>query len=103
MQHIQPSIMNIDNIIVLFCQYAGITREELYGESRRKDIWNTRYMLMHYLHYAQGLSANELARLFNRTRGSVFRGLRTIRSHIKFHKNVKDEYDFIVERIGDSL
>ena len=94
--------MTIDSVIHFFCTHKGITKEELIGKTRRADIWLTQNMVWHYLHYNLGMSATQLSKKFNRNRPSIFRGIRVLKQHIKFHKHIKDEYESLIKKMEES-
>lgn len=95
--------MTIDSVIHFFCTHKGITKEELIGHERRNDLWKLRNFLWHYCHYNLGYSANQLSKTFNRNRPSIFRGIRVLKQHIKFHKHIKDEYEALIKKMEESL
>lgn len=91
--------MVFENIVSVFCSSRGTTQESVFGADRKAEVWYTRYMLWHYLHYNANLSANQLSRMFNRNRPSIFRGIRLLKHQMKYDKNLRAEYHAIVEKI----
>lgn len=91
--------VNTDNIIDFFCNKKNVCRDSLLGDSIRIKDCATRYMIWYYLHCEDGLSISKIARKFNRTRGSVFRGIRMMRNHIRLYKDVKTEYDGLLNEL----
>lgn len=91
--------MTLDAIIECFCQEHQTTKNELFSNTKQVDISYVRYMIWFYLHYNMGLSANQLAKIFNRNRPSIFRGMRIIKHNIKHNREIRDKYHSIVERL----
>lgn len=94
--------MQIDSIIRFFCIQRGVDYAELKGFGRTSNLVETRFMVWHYLHFNMGLSCTVLSKLFHRNRPSIFRGIRVVKQHMRFHKHVKEEYDSIVKKIKDA-
>lgn len=91
----------IDTIIETFCRERGITPTEFCNPKRKSNVWITRYMIWHYLHYTCGMSANRLAKHFKRNRPSIFRGIRIIKHQFRYHKGLCAEYHAIVKKLED--
>lgn len=91
--------MSQDFIIDTFSQERGFTAQQIFSNERNPDIWYTRYMIWYYLHVSHNVSANKLSRLFNRNRPSIFRGIRIMKHHLSYYKDVRDQYDAIVAKI----
>lgn len=90
--------MTIENIIRTFCTHRHISEEYIIvGNNRR--INDTKYMIWVYLHCEMGISANQIAKRFGRNRPSVFRGIRIIKHQFKYHEQLREEYQSIVEKL----
>lgn len=90
--------MAIENIIKTFCAHRHISEVDIVIVNNR-HINDTKYMIWFYLHYAMGVSANQIAKRFKRNRPSVFRGIRIIKHHFKYHKELREEYQTIIQKI----
>lgn len=99
LRHQSIAIMNIENIVETFCKMRNVQPSELFGGRRQKDVWNTRYMVWHYLHYELKMSANKLSVHFNRNRPSIFRGIRIIKHQMMFDKDLRKEYHRIIKEV----
>lgn len=84
--------MTIEEIILFFCTKRGIPPEEITRRGRNPKRWCTQYMIWHYLHYSMGMSLLCIARKVDRSRESVCRGIRVLKGHMRYHKDVRDEY-----------
>lgn len=91
--------MTTEEIILFFCNQTGLDPTTIYNREKNDNIWHTRYMIWHYLHHTQGMSATKLSKLFDRNRPSIFRGLRVFRNHLQFHSEVRKEYYGIVKKL----
>lgn len=91
--------MDIDRSIDIFCENRGTDRNIILGDGRGTEVWCTRYMIWHYLHYNVNVSATQLAKLFRRNRPSIFRGIRLLRHQLKYHRDLRTQYHSIVSKI----
>lgn len=91
--------MELDNIIDFFCDRKNVCKESLFGDTTRRAESLTRYMLWHYMHCELKISIGTLAKKFNRNRPSVFRGIRMIRDHMRLYKDVRSEYEMLVNEL----
>lgn len=94
--------MNIEDIVSIFCQERCISTTVLYGTERRNNIWITRYMIWHYLHYDCKMSASKLSKHFKRNVPSIFRGIRIMKHELKYNKWLRTQYHSIIEVIEDA-
>lgn len=91
--------MNIDQSIVrAFCRRRDLGEDELFSV-KSKRVWETRFMVWLYLHCEAKKSANRIAKMFGVTRASVFYGIRAIKHHMKYRKEIRDEYHSIMKEI----
>lgn len=84
-----------------FCIAAEIDYDEMMGTRHRLALWNARYMAWHYLHYDKGISANRIARFFNRDRVNIFRGIRLLKHQMKYDSTLRNKYYGICEKAED--
>lgn len=91
--------MTTGAIINFFCEYRDINHRMLFGKDKKGNVNMTRYMLWHYLHTKMGMSANALARMFNRNRPSIFRGIRVLREQMEIYKKLSDEYSILIKEM----
>lgn len=92
-----------NHIIDFFCDKRGVACELLFSDRLLITVSTTRYMIWYYLHYRKGYSASRLSRIFNRSRASIFRGMRIFKREIKYYKQTKTEYDSIVIQLEGAL
>lgn len=72
---------------------------DLDNPKRISKVWVTRYMIWLYLHCEAGITAVSLAKRFSRNRPSILRGIRIIKHRLKYHKELRDEYQAISEKL----
>lgn len=89
--------MIADNVINTFCRMRGVDRETLESRSHESSVWETRYMVWHYLHYYKDMSAGLLSKIFHRNKPSIFRGIRLIKHQMRYYAELREEYYRIVE------
>lgn len=94
--------MGVENIVLLFCQRRGVKFEDIFYNVHEKNASQTRFMIWHYLHCTKKVSASSLSRMFNRNRPSIFRGIRVLSDHMKYHKEIRAEYESIVKYLEDA-
>ena len=70
-------------------------------ESSIRIVCIGRYMIYRYLHEELKWSAGKVAKLFNRTRINVFRGIRVLRNQMQFDKDLRIAYTNIIQKIED--
>lgn len=92
-------MITIKSVIDTFCESRNVNKDSIFDGGYNPNLWYTRYMIWHYLHYNMGLSASRLADIFKRNRPSIFRGIRMIRQKMKINHKVRAEYNDIVEKI----
>lgn len=95
--------MPTSRIINLFCEEKGVDFNKLVVHDRHMDVSYIRYALWHYLHCQRNVSAATLAKLFDRNRPSIFRGIRVFRHHIKYDKELEKDYYATIKKIEDAL
>lgn len=91
--------MDLEKIITVLCESEQIERDALYCKTRDRKIWYARYILWYYLHYNYGLSANTLAKMSNRARLTIFRGIRILKDQMPIYKDLRDRYEVFVEKL----
>lgn len=91
--------MSPENIIIFFCQQTNVDHSLIYRRDHNGKLWNTRYMIWHYLHCVKGLPTSKLCKMFNRNRPTIFRGIRIFREHFKYHKDIRERYNNIVKKL----
>lgn len=91
--------MNIEAIIKKFCVVRNTDMDCLFGESIKYHDCHNRYILWTYLHDKRGVSANKLARMFNRNRPSVFRGIRLYKHLLRYDRHEHRIYSDIVKKM----
>lgn len=87
------------NAIESFCAATDTESDAVLGREKSLKIWNVRYMIWHYLHYNMGASANRIAKIFNRDRVNIFRGIRLIKHQMKYDSRLRETYYDICARI----
>ena len=60
------------------CQARGVTREEVCGRCRTKNVARARHELWWELRRHPGMSYGEIARLFDRNHSTVMTGVRAV-------------------------
>lgn len=97
---------NIDNkqgiserIEEAVCGYLNISTQSLVNQDRKANITLGRGIVMYILHKQYGFSANELAKLYFRTRRAVFWHINKIDYLIKKQKMYMKMYADICEAI----
>lgn len=91
--------VEFDDIIDFFCDRKGVCKDSLFGDSIKTVDCATRYMIWHYFHCELKISIGRIARKFNRSRNTVFRGVRMMRNHIRLYKNIRAEYEGLVNEL----
>lgn len=91
--------MTTEQVICFFCKETGVNTEDVYGHVRTMDVWTTRYMVWLYLHCHMKVSGEKLAKMFDRYRPSVLRGIRIIKHDISRYKEVRERYEKIVSKL----
>lgn len=91
--------MNATAIIAKICEILKVDPDAVMRDARGLSVWEARYMTWMYLHYTAGLSASSIARLFNRDRSNVFRGIRTFKNNMKYDRALRRRYENISQKI----
>lgn len=94
--------MDAHQIIEIVCGIRGISTETVLSYESKSEAWYTRYMLWMYLHTNKRMSANKIARIFNRNRPTIFRGIRLLKHQMVYDKALSAEYETIVKKIEDA-
>lgn len=97
MRKISLRPMNFESIIEQFCHLNEVTKEALNAHTRTKDLIYKRYIIWHYLHVKNGVSAGVIAKHFNRNVPSIFRGIRILKCQMFFHKDVNNLYTLLTK------
>ena len=58
-------------------------------------------MIWLYLHHTMKVSVTKISKNLDRNRPSIFRGIRIITGHMKYHKNIRDEYHSYLKELED--
>lgn len=95
--------MEATNLILIkrFCNILNVDTNEVLNGGRSLALWEARYMIWMYLHYKKNMSANGIARLFNRNRSNIFRGIRVFKNNMKYDRKIRRRYESISHQIED--
>lgn len=91
--------MTVQEVTAFFCRKKNVPPEVLGHRRRNPDVWCCQYMIWHYMHYSMGMSLTNISRSVGRNRPSVARGIRILKHHMRYHKEVRDEFRAIVKEI----
>lgn len=91
--------MDFIRVIGAFCEGTTADCADVLGRRNNISLWDIRYMSWHYMHYSMGFSANRIAKIFNRDRVNIFRGIRLLRHRLKYHGDLKERYYNICAKI----
>lgn len=95
--------MQADDIIAIFCESKGITKETLISKDKTEKVRYARNMLYTILRDKCGLSSYKLAVIFNRSRRNVVRGISVLRHHIELYKDVREDYTSLLNKIEGAI
>lgn len=90
------------DIIESFCEELGMDSAEVLGKDKNAKLWNARYLIYYHLHFGMGLSANRIAKIFDRDRVNIFRGIRLIKHQMKYDNKLREKYYNICAKIEDA-
>lgn len=93
--------MYLNRIIENYCQITGYTIEQLSDSNNNKNKWYARYFIWHYLHCDKKISIGNIAKLFNRSRASVFRGIRLLKHQMYYDKGIRTRYEKLKKQLED--
>lgn len=93
-----------NRIIAIVEKDLGLPEASILSQMSLHKVCVGRYMVYRYLHEEHGWSANRLARLFNRTRKNIFRGIMILRNQMEFDPQLLRQYTTITEKIeGETI
>lgn len=87
------------SVIEAFCTATDTDISAILGRDRSLKVWNVRYMIWHYLHFNMGASASRIAKIFDRDRVNIFRGIRLIKHQMKYDSRLREKYYDICAKI----
>lgn len=90
--------IEFEKLIDVFCEECGVSKEEVFGRGRGKELWTAREMLWTYLHTHMKVPVSRIASMFGRAPTNIFRGIRVFKSECRFHKKTREKYLSAVEK-----
>lgn len=91
--------MDNNKVLYFFCEAMGADTVAVVGKDKRLCVCNARYMVWMYMHYAAGMSANKIGRMFRRERSGIFRGIRIIKHNMKYDESLRRTYNKVCEKL----
>lgn len=94
---------NEEEVIQAFVKYTDIDRELIFSDNRMEHVRHARHLLCFILREKCHMSSYALAKKFGRTRRNIVRWLSLVRNSMGLYKDVKTEYDKIIQEIEGAV
>lgn len=101
--HKPQTLLNVDLIIQCVSSYFGLTREELLGRCRRKEISNPRKVAMYLARNHTSLSLPALGQAFDRDHTTIMSAVQSIRNDVKNDNELKINIEMIEKKLFENF
>ncbi len=93
----------IDLVIETTCRFFGISREDLFSSSRKKELSLSRQIIMYFLRKLLNKSLKEISSIFKREHSTIIYNLKTLENKLKRDFSLKIKVDYLWKEISKEL
>jgi len=93
----------VEMIIETICKFFGISREELFSPSRKKELSLSRQITMYFLRNLLNKSLKEISSIFKREHSTIIYNLKTLENKIKKDMSLRIKVDYLWKEVSKEL
>ncbi len=93
----------IDLIIETTCRFFGISKEDLFSSSRKKELSLSRQIVMYFLRNLLNKSLKEISGIFKREHSTIIYNLKTLENKLRRDLSLRIKVDYLWKEISKEL
>ncbi len=93
----------VEMIIETVCRFLGITREDLFSYSKKKEITLSRQITIYFLRKYLNKSLKDISRLFKREHSTIIYNIKTFENRLNRDMSLKVKVDYLFREISREL
>jgi len=93
----------IEMIIEATCKFFGITKEELFSSSRKKELSLSRQIVMYFLRNLLKKSLKEISIIFKKEHSTIIYNLKTLENKLRKDFSLKIKVDYLLKEVSKEL
>lgn len=97
------NVNTTEKVLLFFSKKHNLTKEDILSANRTNAVCMVRYMIFTYLHLNLKISSYALAKIFNRHRINVLRGIRCFKHELKYNKDIRSKFYSLIDEYEQSL
>lgn len=100
---IKESSNQVEMIIETVCKFFGVTREDLFSSSKKKELTISRQIIMYFLRNLLNKSLKEISSIFKKEHPTVIYNIKALENKLKKDLGLKIKVDYLFKEISKEL